>query len=90
MLDDKFTTGHLETAAVEEQLAVGEDYAPKAVQDNVDALNHPENAQAAKRYKRKLDMIILPTITLLYFFEYLDRGNAAVSNKSLTRTASLT
>jgi hypothetical protein len=79
MLDDKFTTGHVEDPEIETQHAAGEDYAPKGVQDNVDALNHPDNALAAKRYKRKLDMIILPTITLLYFFEYLDRGNAAVS-----------
>ena len=82
MLDDKFTTGHIESPAVEEQQADGKDYAPKGVQDNVDALNDPSNVQAAKRYRRKLDMIILPTITLLYFFEYLDRGNAAVSQNS--------
>lgn len=80
MLDDKFTTGHIETAAVEERQAVGEDYAPKDIQGNVDALHHPDNAKAAKRYRRKLDLIILPTITLLYFFEYLDRGNAAVGS----------
>ncbi|KAF5855678.1 hypothetical protein ETB97_008613 [Aspergillus alliaceus] len=29
------------------------------------------------RYLRKLDYIILPTISALYFFEYLDRGNIA-------------
>ncbi|KAH8879519.1 MFS general substrate transporter, partial [Thozetella sp. PMI_491] len=33
--------------------------------------------EAQKKYLRKVDFIILPTISLLYFFEYLDRGNIA-------------
>ncbi len=40
----------------------------------------PERAAAEKRYMRRLNSIILPTISLLYFFEYLDRGNVAVSD----------
>ncbi|KAE8383304.1 major facilitator superfamily domain-containing protein [Aspergillus bertholletiae] len=41
---------------------------------------YPEDLEwvtAQKRYLRKLDYIILPTISALYFFEYLDRGNIA-------------
>ncbi|KAE8393075.1 major facilitator superfamily domain-containing protein [Aspergillus alliaceus] len=37
----------------------------------------PEWNTAQNRYLRKLDYIILPTISALYFFEYLDRGNIA-------------
>jgi hypothetical protein len=33
--------------------------------------------KAQKRYLWKLDYILLPTVSLLYFFEYLDRGNIA-------------
>lgn len=33
--------------------------------------------KAQKRYLRKLDGILLPAVSLLYFFEYLDRGNVA-------------
>ncbi|KAH7304059.1 major facilitator superfamily domain-containing protein [Stachybotrys elegans] len=37
----------------------------------------PEWIAAQKSYLKKLDWIILPMISLLYFFEYLDRGNIA-------------
>lgn len=33
--------------------------------------------KAQKRYLRKLDGILLPAVSILYFFEYLDRGNIA-------------
>jgi hypothetical protein len=33
--------------------------------------------KAQKKYLRKLDGILLPAVSLLYFFEYLDRGNVA-------------
>jgi hypothetical protein len=36
-----------------------------------------EWVKAQKRYLRKLDYILLPAVSLLYFFEYLDRGNIA-------------
>lgn len=39
----------------------------------------PEWVMAQRRYLRKLDFIILPMISLLYFFEYLDRANIGVS-----------
>lgn len=42
-------------------------------------LDDPDWAAAHKRYLWKLDLTILPMISCLYFFEYLDRGNAAVS-----------
>lgn len=34
--------------------------------------------KARSRYLWKLDLMILPTISACYFFEYLDRGNVAV------------
>jgi hypothetical protein len=46
-----------------------------------------ENAVAEKRYLRRLDWIILPAISTLYFFEYLDRGNVAV--RTLLKTVPL-
>ncbi|KAF2807539.1 MFS general substrate transporter [Mytilinidion resinicola] len=51
------------------------DYAPDDVQKKSRNLEDPEWAIQQKRYLRKLDFIILPMISLLYFFEYLDRGN---------------
>lgn len=37
-----------------------------------------EARKIEKRYMRRLNYLILPTISALYFFEYLDRGNIAV------------
>ena len=74
-IDHKAETGHFEVD--ERGQAEGHDYAPDEIQKNVQSLEDPEVARAYKSYMRKLDLIILPTITLLYFFEYLDRGNVA-------------
>lgn len=38
-----------------------------------------EARRIEKQYMRRLNYLILPTISALYFFEYLDRGNIAVS-----------
>ena len=43
-----------------------------------------DHVKAEKRYLRTLDFIILPAISALYFFEYLDRGNIAVSEDRLS------
>jgi|SRR3569833_61072 len=56
----------------------GADSAPEDGLQKERQLDGPEWAAARKRYMRKLNFIILPTISLLYFFEYLDRGNVAV------------
>jgi hypothetical protein len=48
-------------------------------QKSADLADDPEWILAQKRYLRKLDLTILPMISTLYFFEYLDRGNIAVS-----------
>jgi hypothetical protein len=48
-------------------------------QKAADLVDDPEWILAQKRYLRKLDLTILPMISTLYFFEYLDRGNIAVS-----------
>ena len=56
------------------------DYAPPETQKEIRVLTDPEWIKAQKSFLRKLDFIILPTISALYFFEYLDRGNIAVSH----------
>jgi hypothetical protein len=44
-----------------------------------------EQTAAEKRYLRRLDWIILPAISTLYLFDYLDRQNVAVSASFLSR-----
>ena len=56
------------------------DYAPPEIQKEIRVLTDPEWIKAQKSFLRKLDFIILPTISALYFIEYLDRGNIAVSH----------
>jgi hypothetical protein len=55
-----------------------DDYAPIEIQKEARALEDPEWISKQKKYLRKLDFILMPTISILYFFEYLDRGNIAV------------
>jgi len=53
--------------------------------------NHdPETKRAHDRYLWKLDLLILPAISACYFFEYLDRGNVAVSGRLLALSALIT
>ena len=56
-------------------------YADAAIQkQNNQILDGTAEAHRLERkYMRRLDMIILPTISVLYFFKYLGRGNVAVS-----------
>lgn len=58
------------------------DYTVDEIQKETEVLSAPVHTAAEKRYLRKLNFIILPTISLLYFFEYLDRGNVAVGTSS--------
>jgi hypothetical protein len=60
--------------AIHQEMAVGD--AQEKPASDLDGL---EWIAAQKSYLRKLDWMILPMISLLYFFEYLDRGNIAVS-----------
>lgn len=55
------------------------EYAPPEIQKEIQQLEDPEWIRSQKLYLRKLDFIILPVISAFYFFEYLDRGNIAVS-----------
>ena len=51
-----------------------------SVQEEKDETFMPPISEAIQRkYMRKLDCIVLPTISVLYFFELLGRGNIAVS-----------
>lgn len=54
--------------------------APDDVRQNaLQVLNDsPESRARERAYLWKLDSIILPVISALYFFEYIDRGNIAV------------
>lgn len=53
-----------------------------ATRETHQVLDDPEMKKEENRYLWKLDFMILPTISACYFFEYLDRGNVAVSNHS--------
>lgn len=59
-------------------------YAEQDIQvENHQILDDVETRKYERAYMWKLDCIICPTISLLYFFEYLDRGNVAVRNVPL-------
>lgn len=61
-------------------------YAPQEIREETSVLDTPEARARVRAYMWKLDCIILPTISALYFFEYIDRGNIAVRrNKSISR-----
>ena len=62
--------------------------APEIQEKTHEVLDDPDARKYERSYLRKLDMIILPTISGLYFFEYLDRGNVAVSSSFLAFVAS--
>ena len=70
---------HVEQARTQHEIEKGDDYAPEEIQKEVRNLDDPEWIKAQRRYLWRLDTIILPAISILYFFEYLDRGNVAVS-----------
>jgi hypothetical protein len=55
-------------------------YAPIDIQKEAQLGDDPERIENQNKYLRKLDMILMPTISLPYFFEYLDRGNIAVGS----------
>ena len=58
-------------------------YADPSIQNQTqEILNSPDSRAIERQYLRKLDLIILPTVSALYFFEYLDRGNIAVGHAS--------
>jgi hypothetical protein len=65
----------------EADVSKGHEYAPEDIREQaLGVLNNTPEARARERaYLWKLDCIILPTISALYFFEYIDRGNIAVS-----------
>ncbi|OAA66453.1 Major facilitator superfamily domain, general substrate transporter [Niveomyces insectorum RCEF 264] len=53
------------------------DYAPEEVLKEVMHLEDPEWIADQKKYMWRLNSIILPAVSVLYFFSYLDRGNVA-------------
>lgn len=85
MAEQKDTTSHLENLQGNQISTApdgGDDYVDAETQKETDwILNGSEEARKVeKQYMRRLNYLILPTISALYFFEYLDRGNVAVSN----------
>ncbi|KAL9087867.1 MAG: hypothetical protein Q9165_006429 [Trypethelium subeluteriae] len=78
----KREVAQIETAGSDHRddaLDVGaEGYADASIQkENQAVLASDESKIIQRKYLRKLDFIICPTISFLYFFEYLDRGNVA-------------
>lgn len=47
------------------------EYAPEGIAQDTQILASPEEQARVRKYMWKLDCIILPTISALYFFEYL-------------------
>ncbi len=74
----KDAVAHVEEGHQQDYLEKSDDYAPDDIQKAARQLEDPEWIKAQRRYLWKLDSIILPAISVLYFFEYLDRGNVAV------------
>ena len=72
----------VDSAEIENETADEKGYASAEIQQSTQILDSPEGLQRKRAYMRKLDFIILPTISALYFFEYLDRGNIAVRNET--------
>ena len=62
-----------------------EGYAEAEIQKDIHILDDSEKQALERKYMWKLDSIILPTISTLYFFEYLDRGNVA-ARESIRRS----
>lgn len=79
-VEQKLDIDHVEESFKTNAQGEDGDYAPDSVQRTVEILQDAATAAAAKKYMRKLDWIILPAITFLYFLEYLDRGNVAVGH----------
>ncbi|EXJ70397.1 uncharacterized protein A1O5_06465 [Cladophialophora psammophila CBS 110553] len=52
-------------------------YADTEIQEHQHVLDTEDARDAERKYMKKLNLIVLPTISALYFFEYLDRGNIA-------------
>lgn len=77
---ENFTAEQSVDLEISKELAAG--YAPEDIQQSAQILEDPEMAHRKRRYMWKLDSIILPTVSALYFFEYLDRGNIAVGSSA--------
>jgi hypothetical protein len=82
MAESKDNATHLEigpqSTAVDDIESKG--YADAAIQkQNREVFDSTDEARRIeRRYMRRLNLIVLPTISALYLFEYLDRGNVAV------------
>lgn len=81
MASQKDLPSHLENIDSNQINTATIDYVDMETQKQTDwVLNGSEEARKfEKQYMRRLNHLILPTVSALYFFEYLDRGNIAVS-----------
>ena len=77
--DKDHNTIHLESGAPREDLET-KGYADATIQkQNKEILDGTAEARRIeRRYMRRLDITILPAISALYLFEYVDRGNVVV------------
>ncbi|CAL5875309.1 uncharacterized protein PFLUO_LOCUS9614 [Penicillium psychrofluorescens] len=66
---------HIEQANMQNMADIekSDDHVVEETQKEIQNQYDPEWIKAQKRYLWKLDCIILPVVSLLYFFEYLDR-----------------
>ncbi len=71
------TSGSEQSSDPSSTIAGHNGYADPSIQHSSHNLDSPEAHTRERKYMRKLDATILPTISALYFFEYLDRGNIA-------------
>jgi MFS family permease len=85
-MDDKDDVSRVESR---QEYTQTNDYASQDIQKVAHRLDDTEFFLAQKRYLRKLDLTILPMISTLYFFEYLDRGNIAVCFSYLSSPSDL-
>lgn len=75
--EDPQHTENAYSKAVEDVEKTQLDNTLEEVEKAVPIRTDEEWIKAQKGYLRKLDGILLPAMSLMYFFEYLDRGNVA-------------
>ncbi|GMK56861.1 hypothetical protein CspeluHIS016_0307010 [Cutaneotrichosporon spelunceum] len=58
-----------------EQIAVVDDHLAVQLPDSLAGLSEEEREEVAKRATRKIDIMLIPALTLLYLLNFLDRQN---------------
>jgi hypothetical protein len=86
-MDDRPSIQHVRQQPFDQEMTTEtkNGYATSDIQQQAQVVleDTPEARARERAYIWKLDCIILPTISALYFFEYIDRGNIAVRSSIL-------